>query len=53
MAAAKPGTFEDTSWFKPIAHLWFRSAQSWVKLEVSTPQHEKQPEMSGLIDLWA
>jgi len=53
MAALKPGTFEDTSWFKPIAHLWVRSAQPWVKLDSSIPQYEKQPEMSELIDLWA
>ena len=53
MAALKPGTFEDTSWFRPIAHLWVRSAQPWVKLDSSTPQYEQQPEISELIDLWA
>jgi len=53
MAALKPGTFEDTSWFRPIAHLWVRSAQPWVKLDSSTPQYEQQAEISELIDLWA
>jgi len=53
MAALKPGTFDNTSWFKPIAHLWVRSVQSWVKLDSSIPQYEKQAEMSELINLWA
>ncbi len=50
--ALKPGTFDDTSWFKPIAHLWVRSAQPWVTLDKSIPQYEKQPEMSELMTLW-
>jgi len=53
IVALKPGTFEDTSWFKPVAHLWVRSMQPWVTLSSSTPQYEKQPEISELIDLWA
>lgn len=51
--ALKPGTLDDTTWFKPIAHLWVRSAQPWVTLDASTPQYEKQPEMSELMELWA
>lgn len=51
--AIKPGTFENTSWFKPIAHLWVRSAQPWVSFDIDTPQYQKQPEMSELLDLWA
>jgi len=51
--ALKPGTFDDTSWFTPIAHLWVRSAQPWVILDKNIPQYEKQPEISELIDLWA
>ena len=52
IVALKPGTFDDTTWFKPIAHLWTRSAQPWVNLDAATPQYKKQPEMSELIDLW-
>jgi len=51
--ALKPGTFDDTSWFEPIAHLWVRSAQPWVILDKSISQYEKQPEISELIGLWA
>ena len=53
MVALKPGTFEDTTWFKPIAHLWLRSAQPWVTLDKTTIQYEKQPEISELIELWS
>jgi len=53
IVALKPGTFDDTSWFKPIAHLWVRSAQPWITLDKETPQYEKQPEISELIDLWS
>ncbi len=51
--ALKPGTFEDTSWFKPIAHLWVRSAQSWVVFDTGTPKYEKQPELAELLELWS
>jgi len=50
--AIKPGTFENTSWFKPVAHLWVRSAQRWVTLDKVTPQYQEQPEMSELFELW-
>ena len=50
--AFKPGTFDDTKWFKPIAHLWLRSAQPLVTLDASTAQYQKQPEMRELIKLW-
>ena len=52
IAALKPGTFDDTAWFTPIAHLWVRSAQPWVVLDEDTPRYEKQPELSELIKLW-
>lgn len=51
--ALKPGTFADTTWFKPVAHLWLRSAQPWVVLDNEAAKFEKQPEMSELFQLWA
>ena len=51
--ALKPGTFDDTTWFTPIAHLWTRSAQPWVCFDNSIPKYEKQPELSELGELWA
>lgn len=51
--ALKPGTFDDTKWFKPVAHLWLRSAQPWLKLDDDLARFETQPEMSELAKLWA
>ena len=49
--ALKPGVFEDNTWFKPVAHLWTRSAQPWMKLDDDLPKYEKQPELSELFEL--
>ncbi len=51
--ALKPGTFDETSWVKPIAHVWVSDAQPWVHLDIATEKYNKQPDMSILIDLWA
>lgn len=53
LIALKPGTFDDTSWFKPIAHLWMRSAQPWLQLDKTATKYQKQPDMSVLLELWA
>lgn len=53
LAALRPGTFDDTSWFKPVAHLWMRSAQPWVVLDEAAISYQKQPELDELVALWA
>ena len=30
--AVRAGTLDDTSWLRPTAHFWTRSAQPWVAL---------------------
>lgn len=50
--ALKPGTFDDTRWFRPIAHLWLRSAQPWVVLDEESSKYQKQPKMLELFSLW-
>jgi len=52
IVALKPGTFDDTKWFRPIAHLWTRSAQPWVSFDATIPEYRKQPEFSELMRLW-
>ena len=52
-AAIKPGTFDDNSWYRPIAHLWLSSAQPWLILNDDIPKYKEQPEMNELINLWA
>lgn len=29
----KAGSLDDTSWLKPVAHIWLQSAQPWLALE--------------------
>jgi hypothetical protein len=50
--ALKPGSFDDTSWFKPVAHVWVRSAQPWVSFDPRIPKYEQQPDISELLELW-
>ncbi len=49
--ALKPGTLADTSELRPIAHLWYRSAQSWLDLGGDVPVYQEQPPFSELIEL--
>ena len=51
--ALKPGTFDETDWFTPVAHIWLRSAQTWVVLDETTARYQKQPKMIELFKLWA
>jgi hypothetical protein len=40
----RPGTLDDTSWLRPQAHLWTRSAQPWVAIPEGVPRYETQPK---------
>ena len=40
----KPGTLDDTSWLKPVAEVWTRSAQPWLKLANDLQSFPGQPE---------
>jgi hypothetical protein len=50
----QPGTLEDTSWVRPIAHLWTRSAQSWFRFPEGVALFETQPANAWeeLFKLW-
>jgi hypothetical protein len=37
------GTFDDTSWIRPGAHFWTRSAQPWVILPQGVTVYATQP----------
>jgi hypothetical protein len=39
----KPGTLDDTSWLKPVTHVWTSSKQGWVTIPEGVPTHETQP----------
>ena len=52
-AVMRPGTLDDTSWVRPIAHIWTRSAQPWFVFPEGVPKYEKQVGgLEPLIDLW-
>lgn len=51
IVALKPGTLDDTSSLQPIAHMWVRSAQPWLKLADNVPVFEEQPEFSELLEI--
>ena len=39
----RAGTLDDTSWLRPTAHFWTRSAQPWVVLPEGGARFETQP----------
>ena len=41
--AVRAGTLDDTSWLRPTAHFWTRSAQPWVALPEGGTRFETQP----------
>jgi hypothetical protein len=51
--AIKPGTLDDTSSLRPIAHMWAKSAQKWLDLGDSLPVFEEQPTFDELLVLAA
>jgi hypothetical protein len=49
----KPGTLDDTTWLKPVGHIWTRSAQPWVRIPPDMVNYEAQPpDLSRLIEAW-
>lgn len=51
LAVARPGTLDDTSWLRPAAHLWTRSAQPWFAFPKGVTRYETQPDdMLALIN---
>ena len=53
IAVIRAGTLDDTSWIRPVAHIWTRSAQPWFAFPEGVPRFEKQPtDMRELVALW-
>jgi hypothetical protein len=50
----KPGTLDDTSWLRPVAHIWRRSAQPWVPVPEGALCYDEQPaDFAPLLKAWA
>jgi hypothetical protein len=43
LAVVRPGTLDDTTWIRPMAHLWTRSAQPWFVIPDGVPRYDTQP----------
>ena len=53
VANVKPGTLDDTSWLRPIAHLWVRSARPAVEIPPGVLVYDDQPDdFTPLYDAW-
>jgi hypothetical protein len=44
ISTLRPGTLDDTSWLRPVAHIWTRSKQPWIEIPEDTLNYEKQPD---------
>ena len=49
--AIKPGTLDDTSGLRPVAHMWYRSAQAWLHVGDDVPVFQEQPSFEELLEL--
>lgn len=51
LAVLDPGTLDDTSWVRPVGHIWTHSAQSWVKFEADVLVYSGAPQEEGVLAL--
>jgi len=50
----KPGTLDDTSWLRPVGHLWTDRAQPWIVIPGGVPRYPTQPEsFDALFAAWS
>jgi hypothetical protein len=55
LAVLEPGTLDDTSWLRPVAHIWTRSAQPWVHIPEDSLTFDGDPpqeEWLALVRAW-
>jgi len=43
VVSLKPGTLDDTSWLRPVGHLWASRAQPWHGLQTGCLAYSQQP----------
>lgn len=53
LAVVRPGTLDNTSWLRPVAHVWTKSAQPWFEFPEGVVRYATQPaELAELVQLW-
>ena len=49
----KAGSLDDTSWLRPVGHIWLGSAQPWFEPAAGLLTYEGQPgDWTALIEAW-
>jgi hypothetical protein len=51
----EPGSLDDTTWLRPVGHIWTRSAQPWIRIPEGALAFREQPrgeEVLALIRAW-
>lgn len=49
----KAGTLNDTSWLRPIAHIWTKRAQPWFPIDQDLYRcYDDEPDDDELLRLW-
>jgi hypothetical protein len=52
-AVLKPGTLDDTSWLRPVAHIFTRSAPPWIEIPAGLLSYPASPgDMSAITEAW-
>jgi hypothetical protein len=55
LAVLEPGTLDDTTWLRPVGHIWTRSAQPWIVISDDSLDYREQPgeeESLALVRAW-
>lgn len=51
----RPGTLDDTTWLRPVAHIWTRSAQPWLTIPPDALHFDAQPgddDRTAMLRAW-
>ena len=53
LAVVRPGTLDNTSWLRPVEHVWTKSAQPWFEFPEGVVRYATQPDdLMELVQLW-
>jgi len=53
LISVRAGTLDDTSWVRPVAHIYLRSAQAWERIPNNAKCFENSPgDFRALSDKW-
>ena len=53
LAVVRPGTLDNTSWLRPVEHVWTKSAQPWFEFPEGVVRYATQPDdLMELVQHW-